>query len=385
MGSYDAHASRAAKEWQRHSKELQKVVRARSKDVGAAIKRIESSKTLKRDDKILGLLEVFLNETRGMHDSGWDDSDARRMGAILFYDVEKHIKQDELFWGLWHFYHNKVEYNAVDDCFRRQKAAFKRYTRMDRDAEYIENANRRFYRNAGRIKWNNGDWAVVKRDSDWSRKWKLHRKQRLLGEARHQQHMDFLSQYQDDDIITLYRGFWVAKEQSVRKGRYKTGNEFAEQQDAGKGFTYTLDRNIASYFANNNLITGGAKDGSFKGRKGVVGTYEVERKNIKAIFFNDGEDEVVATNNDVRLIRYDLLNYGVSIHDSEVERLGAYGNEKYMLARLWELGQTGQLDVLEKDVQRSKKELERIEESKALKKKKAKALRKKKRKSRKKN
>ena len=55
------------------------------------------------------------------------------------------------------------------------------------------------------------------------------------------------------DIITVYRGFLVPKDDDVRKGRYVVDNEEGkEQQDVGIGFSFTLDRKVAIAFATRN-------------------------------------------------------------------------------------------------------------------------------------
>ena len=52
------------------------------------------------------------------------------------------------------------------------------------------------------------------------------------------------------DIITVYRGFLVPKDDDVRKGRYVIGNDDEkDQQDVGIGFSFTLDRKVAIAFA----------------------------------------------------------------------------------------------------------------------------------------
>ena len=129
----------------------------------------------------------------------------------------------------------------------------------------------------------------------------------------------------DESEIIIYRGASIANEMDVRLGRKKIDNPNADQQDGGLGFSYTLDKKCAEYFANilsvedEEMIYGVSKIGDIPSFIDVDSINETSRRVVtkhtikkeKILFYSDtgDENEIVALPDDVVLIRYDFMKF----------------------------------------------------------------------------
>lgn len=129
----------------------------------------------------------------------------------------------------------------------------------------------------------------------------------------------------DESEIIIYRGASIADEMDVRLGRKKIDNPNADQQDGGLGFSYTLDKKCAEYFANilsvkdEEMIYGVDKIGDVPSFIDVDSINETSRRVVtkhtikkeKILFYSDfgHESEIVALPDDVVLVRYDFMKF----------------------------------------------------------------------------
>ena len=136
---------------------------------------------------------------------------------------------------------------------------------------------------------------------------------------------------QNKELI-VYRGFSIRKDDDVRVGRFKIDNPKAEQQESGLGFSYTLDRKCANFFANQFKIESGVfpfgkakivwEGSNSKGQipnyvdkslidknsRRVVANYSIQKKDILFYDADYLESEIVVLPDKTKLIRYDFLN-----------------------------------------------------------------------------
>lgn len=139
--------------------------------------------------------------------------------------------------------------------------------------------------------------------------------------------------------ITIYRGFLTRENQFVRKGIKKINNPFAEQQEEGRGLSYTTSKDVAIFFASRyhffsdyilkkslpsffgkitedsvrdeikKMLGQSIMDSYLKkeARRTIV-TCKIKTKDIIFARFQSNEFEIIADPNNVRLIRYDFIN-----------------------------------------------------------------------------
>ena len=80
-------------------------------DLGKAITAISNSRKSSQSKKAERLLQKFSSFHRRIWKENLSDCMAATnrhtiLVTALFYEVEKYITDDELFWGIWHFYHD---------------------------------------------------------------------------------------------------------------------------------------------------------------------------------------------------------------------------------------------------------------------------------------
>jgi hypothetical protein len=131
------------------------------------------------------------------------------------------------------------------------------------------------------------------------------------------------------DEIIVYRGQSIGEKDDMRVGRNKLNNPNAHKQDSGVGFSYTLDKRCAKYFANlyqvrdGGIIMGGVENNfipsqylpSFfdnnkvnKSSVKTISKYSVKTENI-LFYTNHGEEnEIVVLPSDVELKHYEIIN-----------------------------------------------------------------------------
>jgi hypothetical protein len=151
---------------------------------------------------------------------------------------------------------------------------------------------------------------------------------------------DFVNKLKDsNNEITVYRGFLTRENQFVRKGIKKINNPFAEQQEEGRGLSYTTSKNVAIFFASRyhffsdyifkkslpsffGKITEDSVRGEIKkmlgtsimdsylkkeARRAIV-TCKIKKKDIIFARLDTPEFEIIADPNNVRVMRYDFIN-----------------------------------------------------------------------------
>jgi hypothetical protein len=151
---------------------------------------------------------------------------------------------------------------------------------------------------------------------------------------------DFINQLKDKNKeITVYRGFLTRQNQYVRKGIKKINNPFAEQQDEGRGLSYSTNKDIGIFFASRyhfftdyivkkslpsffGKITEDSLRDEIKEMLGTkipedylkkevrrtLGTYKIKAQDIIFTKIPETEFEIIADPNNVKLKRYDFIN-----------------------------------------------------------------------------
>ena len=149
------------------------------------------------------------------------------------------------------------------------------------------------------------------------------------------------------ETITLYRGFSINDDERVRQGYKRDGEEYFKQR-AGTGISYSLNRNVAGYFAmrsimmeDGNYISGGnfwsktyqqqmvtlqfgnliSKEGFVSARakdisdmreerklKPIICEYVLKPDKLKGYLLSLGESEVMALPEDIKLKKYVIAN-----------------------------------------------------------------------------
>jgi len=318
-----------------------------SVDLGNAITRIINGRSSQSEkaEALLRKFSVFHRKlwTENLTDCTKATNRHTILVTALFYEVEKYITDDELFWGIWHLYHDKFLFWFMGDALFRQDAMYRRGDRLSRGALFIANAHKKFCNAASKIQWKGNDFEVfymVEKASGSFRK---------SGAIAFDTNVGWLSRFDDEEEVECWRGFYVDKHQHWKSGdEFKTaqrwirdskkgkqdGSITAEMQNDGKGFAYTLDKNVAIYFAVSQTEEA-TQRGKQAGRRAVIARYKIKRKNIKACFFQEGEDEIVADNRDARLIDYKLdktrtftdKNISRALHAVNAKRIKAQTNQ----------------------------------------------------------
>ncbi len=170
---------------------------------------------------------------------------------------------------------------------------------------------------------------------------------------------------QKNEAVRIYRGFAIEKDERVREGYKKDGEKYFKQR-AGTGISYSLDRNVAGYFAMRKLMM---KDGDFieggnfysglvfakmktqqagnvisqdeyikertkdissmreqRGLIPIICEYLLEPEKVKGWFLNIGESEImslpedvlvkhyeIAHSRDIASCEYEFINKGISL------------------------------------------------------------------------
>lgn len=146
------------------------------------------------------------------------------------------------------------------------------------------------------------------------------------------------------EVIQLFRGFAISSDERVRKG-YKQDGEKYFKQCAGAGISYSLNRNVAGYFAmlrimmeDGKFVEGGnlrtsqyylkqdtifanliSREDFVKARaqdisdmrdkrklKPIIAEYVLEPEKVKGYLVNLGESEMMALPEDMKLVHYDI-------------------------------------------------------------------------------
>lgn len=114
----------------------------------------------------------------------------------------------------------------------------------------------------------------------------------------------------------VYRGIDINKSQNIRVGRYKKNNSLHEQQDFGKGFSFSPDKNLAINFAIHKFIQDENSLGINKERR---------FENLSFLF-----DEIKVTKDDFFDIdkkRPYVVKYKVNREDILIDASGFYESE----------------------------------------------------------
>jgi hypothetical protein len=138
-----------------------------------------------------------------------------------------------------------------------------------------------------------------------------------------------------ENSTTVFRGFDIAFSESVRKSRFKMGNEFAQYQESGKGLSYTCARDVAKKFAlskhqdclslsNNERVKNkshikfdllGIDPDDFleaTNRLPAISKYRIHKKDILFTYigseFSTQEQEITCFPENAALLDYRLLN-----------------------------------------------------------------------------
>lgn len=133
---------------------------------------------------------------------------------------------------------------------------------------------------------------------------------------------------------TLFRGVDIDKLQNVRVGRFKNNNVFNEQQEFGKGFSFTSDKDVAIKFAVHKFIQddnffGISKEGRFEklsflfdeikitkndffdiaAKRPYVVKYKINREDILIDASGSRENEVMVDPDKAKVVSYFLPKY----------------------------------------------------------------------------
>jgi hypothetical protein len=114
----------------------------------------------------------------------------------------------------------------------------------------------------------------------------------------------------------VYRGIDIDKLQSVRVGRYKKNNTFNEQQEFGKGFSFSPDKNLAIKFAIHKFIKDENSLGINKDRR---------FENLSFLF----DETKVAKNDffDIAAKRPYVVKYKINREDILIDASGSFESE----------------------------------------------------------
>jgi hypothetical protein len=132
----------------------------------------------------------------------------------------------------------------------------------------------------------------------------------------------------------VYRGIDIDKLQNVRVGRFKNNNPFNEQQEFGKGFSFSSDKNLAIKFAVHKFIQdenslGINKAGRFEklsflfdeikvtktdffdiaAKRPYVVKYKIKREDILIDASGYIENEIMVDPNNAKIVSYFLPKY----------------------------------------------------------------------------
>ena len=147
------------------------------------------------------------------------------------------------------------------------------------------------------------------------------------------------------ESIKLYRGFAINSDERVRQGYKKDGEKYFKQS-AGTGISYSLNRDVAGYFAmrsimmkDGSFIEGGnfysgcyghqmqtpqlqnliSREGYIKARakdisdmrderklKPIICEYLLEPEKMRGYFLNLGESEVMTLPDDIKVVHYEI-------------------------------------------------------------------------------
>ncbi len=237
--------------------------------------------------------------------------------SISFFKSEPQIQNSKLFWILYPAIHqnlspetNPISKDVMDEMFYR-------YDRLDSTLEERQKM------------------IVLYHELN-------HTKGDIKPQRINKKLWEYLKKFDDDDDVILYRGFSIAENQDVRIGRKKLDNENAYRQQSGCGFCYTMDEDIALWFAHrlymidgkfsccrvkfDNHESGIERDmviiddgGILEGNKTIIDTslvdidsrrvvakYSVKKRDILFYVDNMNEREIVVMPETTKLISYKL-------------------------------------------------------------------------------
>jgi hypothetical protein len=238
-----------------------------------------------------------------------------------FFRNESNITNSKLFWILQFFPYTLSTADYTEYTFDDWMGVFKKFDRLDVPLEK-------------RQELSSSNLQIVSRKNP---------------KKVNQLIWDYIKKFKPDDDVIMYRGFTVAKDEDVRKGRFKIGNPDSGKQAEGVGFSYSIDNKTAGWFSNRLLISDDKKhfkrgvsvtnkDGKKVGVKyhdvklpttfvnklkpelvdktarRVVGKFSVKRKDI--LYWNNSMKvlELVCLPETTTLISYKLSQHKTIVH-----------------------------------------------------------------------
>jgi hypothetical protein len=223
-----------------------------------------------------------------------------------FLELEQEIKNPLFFWTIIYPVYKKTTFSQV--YLNKFISAFSRQDRLSVQLKNRQECMKRMFDLTCKV--------VGKR---------IHPKERAVNNKINKR-------IKKNKNLILYRGFSIRKDEDVRVGRYKIDNPKAEEQDAGLGLSYTIDRKCANFFATQFKIEKGifpfgkvklkwSETGKTKdipnyvdeslideNSRRVVASYSIKKDDILFYSATMMESEVVVLPDKAKLIRYDFLN-----------------------------------------------------------------------------
>ena len=226
----------------------------------------------------------------------------QRTGLDIFFEIEKNITNPYFFWSIVNEEYSHVDFNQT--VLLEWLDAYTRYDRMKLTLEQRQKCVENM------IEYKTGESPKT----DNYKLWKT---------------------LKDKDEVIVYRGCSIPDKSNVRVGRKKINNPQSHKQDSGIGFSYTLDRRCAEYFANMCSIKDGEiwfcgydkvsstiptfidSDCINETSKKVITRHSVKKENILFYTNDGGEQEIVVLPDTLDLLDYELVRPSTIKHPSD--------------------------------------------------------------------
>ena len=255
-------------------------------------------------------------------------------GIGLNDSIEKHIKNNQFFWGLFSQYHLRNEFPSFNSEYISESVnRYERLNTSDLDkvygVRYVENCHNALIRQIKKTCFDpiNAQIHINLVLSD-------------LQDDSESIVCDFKESIEElrkitdsEDNVLVYRGFDFGPGEDIRIHSKKIGNENAHIQETGVGVSFTVEKKIAEEFAlnkwetmNNEVSTtwdrrvednyyilekSGVDIDTFlsnKVRNAAIGTYKVNKKDILlSILITSSEKELVILPEKLNLIDYRII------------------------------------------------------------------------------
>lgn len=229
--------------------------------------------------------------------------------------IHQYIKSSRLYWALFGLAIKNTEFPSLNYEMLKNSYEIKDRLKLSLDA--------RSYSYASFQKVHRGvDEAIVYLDKS-KKKFSESQFNKIMSEIVKDSSKDLSESIRKNtttkkvqQTYTVYRGIDIDKLQNVRVGRFKKNNTSSDQQDFGKGFSFSPDKNLAIKFAIHKFISDENSLGISKNRR---------FDNLSFLF-----DEIKVTKNeffDINSKRPYVVKYKVNREDILIDASGSFESE----------------------------------------------------------